>query len=127
MVPVRLMREPCFGLFAYVVRREAAEALLADAFPISGQVDHAISSSLLQRGRCFQAEPKSMIFFSPKSEEAEDSDIQTMATATRLCSHLCSHVANSSFQHRWRASWRSSSPGRATTPLRHALKWFEMV
>ena len=27
--------------------------------------------------------PGSMIFFSPKSEEAEDSDIQTMATDSR--------------------------------------------
>ncbi|CAE7229187.1 unnamed protein product [Symbiodinium necroappetens] len=80
-VPVRLLREPCFGLFAWVVRREAAEALLAHAFPIGGQVDHALSSWLLrERGRCFQVEPGSMVCFSPKSEEAEDSDIQTMAT-----------------------------------------------
>ncbi|CAJ1349956.1 unnamed protein product [Effrenium voratum] len=80
-VPVRPMREPCFGLFAWAVRKEAAEALLANAFPIGGQVDHAISSWLIrERGQCFQVEPGSMIFFSPKSEEAEDSDIQTMAT-----------------------------------------------
>lgn len=31
------MREPCFGLFAWAVRKEAAEALLANAFPIGGQ------------------------------------------------------------------------------------------
>jgi len=31
------MREPCFGLFAWVVRREAAEDLLSNAFPIGGQ------------------------------------------------------------------------------------------
>ena len=36
-VPVRPMREPCFGLFAWVVRREAAEDLLSNAFPIGGQ------------------------------------------------------------------------------------------
>eukprot|EP00913_Durusdinium_trenchii_P022521 g21156.t1 len=84
-VSVRPMREPCFGLFAWVVRRPAAEALLQHLFPIGGQVDHAISSWLVQeRGRCYQVEPGSMVFFSPKSEEAEDSDIQTMATAALL-------------------------------------------
>ena len=36
-VPVRPMSQACFGLFAWVVRREAAEELLAKAFPISGQ------------------------------------------------------------------------------------------
>lgn len=99
-VPVRLMREPCFGLFAWVVRREAAEDLLSNAFPIGGQVDHAISSWLVrERGRCFQAEPGSMIFFSPKSEEAEDSDIQTMATVDAFMQKFQSWQAY--YEHVW--------------------------
>ncbi|CAE7200459.1 unnamed protein product [Symbiodinium sp. CCMP2592] len=99
-VPVRPLREPCFGLFAWAVRREAAEALLANAFPIGGQVDHALSSWLLrERGRCFQVEPGSMVCFSPKSEEAEDSDIQTMATVDDFMGKFQSWQAY--YEHVW--------------------------
>ncbi|CAK9036852.1 unnamed protein product [Durusdinium trenchii] len=87
-VSVRPMREPCFGLFAWVVRRPAAE------------VDHAISSWLVQeRGRCYQVEPGSMVFFSPKSEEAEDSDIQTMATVDAFMNKFESWQAY--YEHVW--------------------------
>jgi len=78
---VRLLTEPLYGLFAYVVRKEAAQALLDNAFPIGSQVDFAISRWLVQeRGRSYVVNPREMLFFSPKSEEAEDSDVQTMAT-----------------------------------------------
>ncbi|CAJ1435339.1 unnamed protein product [Effrenium voratum] len=98
-VPVRPMREPCFGLFAWAVRKEAAEALLANAFPIGGQVDHAISSWLIrERGQCFQVEPGSMIFFSPKSEEAEDSDIQTMVKSRKPTAFAAAPVKGVGFQ-----------------------------
>lgn len=79
--PVRVLTEPLYGLFAWVVRKEAAQALLAGAFPIGSQVDYALSRWLVtQRGRCYVVDPRGMLFFSPKSEEAEDSDVQTMAT-----------------------------------------------
>ncbi|CAJ1455560.1 unnamed protein product, partial [Effrenium voratum] len=74
-VPVRPMREPCFGLFAWAVRKEAAEALLANAFPIG-----------------------SMIFFSPKSEEAEDSDIQTMVKSRKPTAFAAAPVKGVGFQ-----------------------------
>ena len=35
----------CFGLFAWVVRREAAQELLTNAFPIGGQVGVSPNSS----------------------------------------------------------------------------------
>lgn len=78
---VRLLTEPLYGLAAYVVRKEAAKALVEHAFPIGSQVDHAISKWLVQeRGRSYKVEAGGMLFFAPKSEEAEDSDVQTMAT-----------------------------------------------
>jgi len=82
---VRRMTEPLFGLFAWVVRKEAAQELLENAFPIGGQVDHALSSWLVcERGRCYAVEPGGMLFFSPKSEVGEDSDVQTMATVDAM-------------------------------------------
>lgn len=84
---VRLLHEPLFGLFAWVVRREAAIALLDGAFPIGGQVDHALSQWLVrERGRTYAVTPESMLFFSLKSEVGEDSDVQTMATVDAMLS-----------------------------------------
>lgn len=80
--PLLRMYLPLFGLYAWVVRKEAARAALdtGGVFPISGQVDHALSQWLVtERGRCFRVAPRHMLLFSPKSEEGLDSDIQTMA------------------------------------------------
>eukprot|EP00930_Biecheleria_cincta_P097044 TRINITY_DN88789_c0_g1_i1.p1 TRINITY_DN88789_c0_g1~~TRINITY_DN88789_c0_g1_i1.p1 ORF type:complete len:459 (-),score=74.67 TRINITY_DN88789_c0_g1_i1:25-1401(-) len=84
-VPVVELHGPLFGLFAWVVRKDAARALVDEAFPISGQVDGALSGWLAaHRGGCFKVRADSMVFFSPKSEEAEDSDIQSMATVNTI-------------------------------------------
>jgi len=78
-LPVLRMFAPVYGLYAWVVRREAAGAILEGAFPIDGQVDHAVSQWLV-RERCqsFRLAPRHMLFFSPKSEDALDSDVQTL-------------------------------------------------
>ncbi|CAJ1354240.1 unnamed protein product [Effrenium voratum] len=78
-VPVLRMYSPLYGLYAWVVRKKAAVRLLEEAFPVPGQVDHALSHWLVQRGRSFKVAPRHMLFYSPKSEVAMDSDIQTMA------------------------------------------------
>jgi len=62
-----------------MVTREAAQAVLDNLFPIQTQVDHALSIWLARhRGRAYKVVPNSFLFFSPTSEEAGDSDIQTM-------------------------------------------------
>lgn len=79
-VPVIRMYLPLFGLYAWMVPKEAARAALDGAFPVDGQVDHALSQWLISaRGRCFRVAPRHMLFFSPKSEDLLDSDVQTMA------------------------------------------------
>jgi len=84
-IRVKPLREPLYGLFAWVVRKEAARALVENAFPIGGQVDHALSCWLLnERGRSYTVDSHDMVFFSPKSEVAEDSDIQTMMTSRAM-------------------------------------------
>merc|ERR1719188_1410187 len=76
---------PVYGLYAWVVRKEAAQAMLDGAFPVDGQVDHALSQWLIQeRGRAFRVAPKHLLFFSPKSEDGLDSDIQRMASFNEL-------------------------------------------
>lgn len=90
-VKVRPLQHPLFGLFAWVVRKPAAQALVASAFPIAGQVDHALSRWLVQeRGRCYAVDPTHMLFFSPKSEVAEDSDVQTMITVGSMLDQYAS-------------------------------------
>lgn len=42
-IPVLRMYSPLYGLYAWVVRKEAAKRLLGEAFPVPGQVDHALS------------------------------------------------------------------------------------
>lgn len=77
--PVLRMYMPLYGLYAWMIRKEAARAVLDGAFPVSGQVDYALSNWLVkERGRSFRVPPKHMLFFSPKSEENLDSDIQSM-------------------------------------------------
>lgn len=84
-VPVLRMYMPVYGLYAWVVRKEAARALLEGAFPVNGQVDHAITRWLVcERGRAFRVAPRHLLFFSPKSEDGLDSDIQTMARLQTL-------------------------------------------
>ena len=83
-VPVLRMYSPLYGLYAWVVRKEAARRLLEEAFPVPGQVDHALSLWLVQQGNSFKVAPRHMLFYSPKSEVGLDSDIQTMAHLDQL-------------------------------------------
>ncbi|CAK0861373.1 unnamed protein product [Prorocentrum cordatum] len=68
-----------WGLYAWMVRKEAAQELVDGLFPIRGQVDYAISSWLVRnRGGVYCVHPDELLFYSPPSEEGQDSDIQTM-------------------------------------------------
>ena len=67
-IPVLRMYSPLYGLYAWVVRKEAAKRLLEEAFPVPGQVDHALSFWLVQQGNSFKVAPRHMLFYSPKSE-----------------------------------------------------------
>mmetsp|Transcript_7072 Transcript_7072/g.22092 ORF Transcript_7072/g.22092 Transcript_7072/m.22092 type:complete len:211 (-) Transcript_7072:116-748(-) len=83
--PVLRMFTPLYGLYAWMVTKEAAQAVLDGAFPVAGQVDYAITRWLVrERGRSFRVGPKHMLFFSPKSEDGLDTDIQTMARFEEL-------------------------------------------
>merc|ERR1712232_910042 len=76
-----------YGLYAYMIRKEAAAAALTGAFPVGGQVDHALSQWLVSKNcKSFRVAPRHMLFYSPKSEENMDSDIQTMAKLEDLYS-----------------------------------------
>ncbi|CAE7354021.1 Hnrnpf [Symbiodinium natans] len=77
-VPMLRMYSPLYGLYAWAVKKEAAATLLNEAFPVGGQVDHALSLWLVQHGHCFKVAPRHLLFYSPKSEVGLDSDIQTM-------------------------------------------------
>jgi len=84
---VRLLQEPLVGLFVWIERQEAAKSLMDGAVPVGGQVDHALSQWLVrERGRAYAVAPEGMLFFSPKSEVGEDSDVQTMATVDTMLS-----------------------------------------
>lgn len=83
-IPVLRMYSPLYGLYAWVVRKEAAKRLLGEAFPVPGQVDHALSLWLVQQGNSFKVAPRHMLFYSPKSEVGLDSDIQTMTHLDQL-------------------------------------------
>lgn len=84
-VPLLRMYLPLFGLYAFMVRKEAAQAALDGAFPVNGQVDHALSQWLISsRGQAFRIAPRHCLFFSRKSEDGLDSDIQTMARLEEL-------------------------------------------
>jgi len=81
-VPVGGVYDNCWGLFSWVVRKETAQVLLDNLFPIDSQIDGAISHWLVRNygpGRVFKVPPEELLFYSACSEEAQDSDIQTMA------------------------------------------------
>lgn len=99
-VDVSPLRWPLFGLFAWVVRKGVARQMVDQAFPISGQVDHALSSWLIHgRGRSYYVRSDHMVFFSPKSEDAEDSDIQTMLKVGELVKKY--HSFEGYYNHVW--------------------------
>jgi len=82
-VPVQEVYKHCWGLFAWMVKKEAAQQLVEHLFPISTQVDGAISGWLVRErgpGRVFCVPPEQLLFYSSCSEEGQDSDIQTMAS-----------------------------------------------
>merc|ERR1719401_2572785 len=84
-VPVRQMLSHDFGLFAWIVRKEVAQLLVDNAFPINGQVDKALTSWLVrERFRSFKVDAQHMLFYSPKSEESEDSDVQSLGSVEQL-------------------------------------------
>jgi hypothetical protein len=100
--PVLRMFVPLFGLYAWMVTKEAARAALEGAFPVNGQVDYALSKWLVeQRGRSFRVAPRHMLFFSPKSEHGLDSDIQTMARLQELMDDpsMCERYMNFVNEH----------------------------
>lgn len=67
------------GLYAWIVRKEAAKKILDGVFPVSRQVDAAISTWLFNSGlQVYRVADDSMLFHSLKSEEGLDSDIQTL-------------------------------------------------
>jgi len=81
-VPVGGVYDHCWGLFAWMVRKDAARELLQGLFPLDTQIDGAISGWLVRArgpGRVFRVPPEELLFYSSCSEEAQDSDIQTMA------------------------------------------------
>eukprot|EP00929_Paragymnodinium_shiwhaense_P087636 TRINITY_DN47779_c0_g1_i5.p1 TRINITY_DN47779_c0_g1~~TRINITY_DN47779_c0_g1_i5.p1 ORF type:complete len:181 (+),score=34.80 TRINITY_DN47779_c0_g1_i5:186-728(+) len=84
-VDVHRMISHEYGLFAWLVRKDVARLIVDNAFPISGQVDKAITSWLVHsRFRSYRVEATSMLFYSPKSEESKDSDIQAMGSIEKL-------------------------------------------
>lgn len=100
--PVLRMFFPLFGLYAWMVTKEAARAALEGAFPVNGQVDYALSRWLVEeRGRSFRVAPRHMLFFSPKSEHGLDSDIQTMAHLQELIDDpsMCERYMNFVNEH----------------------------
>lgn len=77
--PLLRMFLPIYGLYAWMVRKETAQAILMGAFPVCRQVDWALSSWLVSEcEQVFRMAPNHLLFFSPKSEATLDSDIQTM-------------------------------------------------
>eukprot|EP00746_Dinoflagellata_sp_MGD_P089082 gnl/MRDRNA2_/MRDRNA2_35189_c0_seq1.p1 gnl/MRDRNA2_/MRDRNA2_35189_c0~~gnl/MRDRNA2_/MRDRNA2_35189_c0_seq1.p1 ORF type:complete len:359 (-),score=65.40 gnl/MRDRNA2_/MRDRNA2_35189_c0_seq1:52-1128(-) len=71
--------EPVWGLYAWIVSKKAAQKILDGAFPVDRQVDVAISSWVLEAQlRAFRVAHNSMLFYSLKSEQGLDSDIQNM-------------------------------------------------
>lgn len=74
-----------FGMYAWIVRKQAAQEVVDNAFPIKGQVDWAITRWLVQgRFRTYKVFPQTLLFHSPKSEESQDSDVQTMGSVERV-------------------------------------------
>mmetsp|Transcript_85462 Transcript_85462/g.169565 ORF Transcript_85462/g.169565 Transcript_85462/m.169565 type:complete len:436 (-) Transcript_85462:44-1351(-) len=96
-------RGPVYGLGAWMVRKEAAEALLQWAFPISRQVDYTLTSSLYRwNHKLFVVNEESMLFYAPSSEEGMDSDVQTMVSLDKVMK-----------QHKSLAAYKTSLNGRS--------------
>ena len=67
------------GLFGYLLRRPAAEALLSSVFPLRHQVDVAVAVRGWGPGTRFVAQPNAVLLSSPKSEVGScDTDVQTL-------------------------------------------------
>lgn len=82
-VPVQEVRSHCWGLFAWMVKKDVARRLVDELFPIRSQVDGAVSGWLVRTcgpERVFCVPPEQLFFYSSCSEEGQDSDIQTMVS-----------------------------------------------
>eukprot|EP00929_Paragymnodinium_shiwhaense_P089015 TRINITY_DN49283_c0_g2_i1.p1 TRINITY_DN49283_c0_g2~~TRINITY_DN49283_c0_g2_i1.p1 ORF type:complete len:450 (-),score=52.20 TRINITY_DN49283_c0_g2_i1:572-1921(-) len=79
------IHDHAWGLYSWMVSKEAAQELVERLFPINSQVDYAISSWLVRnRGGVFCVNPDELLFYSPTSEGGQDSDIQTMACEDKV-------------------------------------------
>lgn len=68
-----------WGLYGWMVKKDAAKDLVDNLFPISSQVDYAISRWLvLNRRGVYAVHPEDLLLYSPTSEKGQDSDIQSM-------------------------------------------------
>eukprot|EP00434_Breviolum_minutum_P008147 symbB.v1.2.007183.t1/scaffold436.1/size343649/15 len=77
--PIFEIFDHSWGLYAWMVKKDAAKSLIENLFPIGSQVDYAISRFLITRhGGVYSVHPDRLLFYSPTSEEGQDSDIQTM-------------------------------------------------
>jgi len=74
-----------FGLGAWMVRKEAAQQLVENAFPIESQVDYTLTNWLARfRRRLWKVDPTNLLFYAPSSEEEMDSDVQTMVPIAKI-------------------------------------------
>lgn len=74
-----------YGLFAFLVRTDVARLIVEHTFPVSGQVDKAITGWLVRQGfRTYKVDPQNMLIHSPKSEESQDSDVQTLGVVENI-------------------------------------------
>lgn len=74
-----------FGLGAWMVRKEAAQELVENAFPIESQVDYTLTNWLARfRRRLWKVDPTNLLFYAPSSEEEMDSDVQTMVPIGKI-------------------------------------------
>lgn len=84
--PMELPNGTCVtGLYAYLVHRRGARALLASGglFPLRHQIDVAASQFAWPRAARFALDPEGVLMTSPKSEEGKcDTDIQTLGAPT---------------------------------------------
>jgi GR25 family glycosyltransferase involved in LPS biosynthesis len=75
------------GLFAYLLHRRAAEALLRERpiFPLRYQIDVALSQYTWPPSSRFAVRPEGVLVTSPKSEVGKcDTDVQTLGQTTRM-------------------------------------------
>ena len=73
------------GLFGYVLRKSAAAELLTDrqVWPLSHQIDVQLGRRHWRPMSHFAISPDSVLVHSPKSEEDQDTDVQTLGDAAR--------------------------------------------